>query len=301
MFSLTELLRGIVAPALLAGSLTAIGLWRGWRWAIPVAVAAAFLTGYALLAAAVPALPPRNGTDWLFWLAIPLAALGVLDAAVPRRFNWLLGAAAGLSSLAIVLPVVPGAISSAGAAAIAVAAALAGAALLFALDVADHHLGPAAVLTALCIAAAGAGVTVMSSNQRVLGFDGLAAAAALGAPAVLTLLDHLRSPTRRRFTAPLGRPASIARPAALLALPLTITLLIGGHAYADPGITWPQLTTLAAAPALLLLALLIPPTRPALRVIVGLLAVTVAVAAVTGPAALAAKNAAETMGSDPYQ
>ena len=100
MLTVAELVRALLVPAVIAGLIAALGRWRGWNWMPPVAVGAGFLAGYA--AFGVPTLPPRDGTDWLFWLAIPLTLLGVVDATVlrERRWGWAVGGvAAGLVPL----------------------------------------------------------------------------------------------------------------------------------------------------------------------------------------------------------
>src|SRR5688572_242189 len=123
-----ELIHALLVPVLVAGVLAAVGRWRRWPWAMPLATGAGFLAGYALLR--LPSLPPRDGTDWLFWLTIPLTVLAMAaavlsnggsdtlvrhaaesgDVLVPRsdanaaKWNWTFGAAAGLVALVIMLP-----------------------------------------------------------------------------------------------------------------------------------------------------------------------------------------------------
>src|SRR5687767_3947510 len=101
----SELLRVVLAPALVALALATLGRWRAWAWMMPLAVEVGFRVGYAMVG--VPNLPPRDGTDWVFWLAVPVAALGVLDAITKWRWGWLLGAAAGLVAFIVVSPLPP--------------------------------------------------------------------------------------------------------------------------------------------------------------------------------------------------
>src|SRR5688572_14811626 len=93
MVTAAELLRVVLAPVIVSAVIAGIGRWRNWPWAMPLAAGAGFLTGYGLIG--VPRLPPRDGTDWLFWLAIPATLFGVVDALVGKRWGWALGAAAG--------------------------------------------------------------------------------------------------------------------------------------------------------------------------------------------------------------
>ena len=275
-----ELIHALLVPVLVAGLVTTIGRWRRWPWAMPVAAGAGFLAGYGLLG--LPALPPRDGTDWLFWLTIPLALLGVVEATFSRRWSWIFGAAAaGLIALVLLLPLmrvgsVPPA--SAWATILALAAFAAGVVLMlrFAID----RLGPVATLAGLCITVGGAGVIVMSSNLRIVGIYGLAAAAAL-APVAL-----------------LSRDLRAARGVSLFATALVAGLLVAGRYYPDPGVTWTHFILVLAAPLLLPVAAIVPMKRHGLRAVIAVVAVTVFIGAIVVPSALAAKKAAE---SDPYE
>src|SRR3954468_1732661 len=100
MVTPSELFRVLLAPLVVSAIVAAIGRWRKWAWAMPLAAGVGFLVGYALLG--VPKLPPRDGTDWLFWLAVPVTLLGVVDATVGRRWGWALGLAAA-SAVAVVI------------------------------------------------------------------------------------------------------------------------------------------------------------------------------------------------------
>jgi hypothetical protein len=155
--------------------------------------------------------------------------------------------------------------------------AVIGAALAFVASVAQRRLGSFWILAAFCIATGGAGVVIFSSDSRTIGLHGIAAAAALG-PVVL-----------------LGARLRAAQSVALLAAPLLAGLLLAGHFYA--GVTCTNMTVLLAAPMLLLLGAFLPVKQQWLRGLIALITVTIAVAAVTAPTAIAAKKAAE---SDPY-
>jgi hypothetical protein len=280
MLTSQEVLYGILVPLVVAAALAAIAAWRRWPFAMPLAVGVGFLVAYACLK--VPSLPPRDGTDWLFWLAIPATLLGALDARW-GRYTWGVPAVfAGLLSAIILSPLVPASVSRGTMGGVTVAMAVAGLALAGVAHFSERRLGAPFVIAALCVVAGGAGVTVFSCNLRSVGIYGIALAAALGPVAVLSL---------RTLTA-------AARGVAVTAAPLLAGLLVAGHFYADPGITPTAFATLIAAPLLLLVGAVLPLKRPWLRGVIALLAVTIAVAAITAPAALAAKRAAE---ADPYE
>jgi hypothetical protein len=314
-----ELIHALLVPVIVAGPIAAIGRWRCWPWAMPLAAGAGFLTGYALLG--VPSLPPHDGTDWLFWLAIPLTLLAVVEAVVNRfprgadaetartdesivaaatpdtpasstpgrsmRFRsltpwtWTFGAAAGLVALVIMLPLTRvGSLSTAATVTTPLLLALAGATLVVLLRFAADRLGPFSTLAGLCIVIAGAGVIIMSSNLRIVGIYGLAAATAI-AP-VATLCHDYRA----------------ARAVSIFAIPLLAGLLTAGHYYPDPGVTWTHFMLILNAPSFLALVAAIPMRRTRVRAALAILAVGILVGAVTIPMAIAAKQAAE---SDPYE
>jgi hypothetical protein len=279
------LLRLVLAPVLVAAVIAGIGRWRKWAWAMPVAAGAGFMTGFVLVGGPdlnVPGLPPIDGTDWLFWLAIPLTLLGVIDALAGKRWGWVLGAAAGGAALVVLLPIVPGALSAGEVARVAVLLAVAGAVVTLCAHVAEPAGGPPAVVAGLCVALGGAAVVVMSSHLLRVGLYGIAASAALGAVAVLV-----------------GRlPAG--RSVAVVAVPLLAALLVGGHYYADPGVSVLNFSVLIAAPALLLLAAAVPGNKAWVRGVIAVIAVAIAVASVTAPTARAAQRAAEATENDPY-
>ena len=274
-----ELIHALLVPVLVAGLLAAIGRWRQWPWAMPVAAGAGFLAGYGLLG--LPDLPPRDGTDWLFWLTIPLAFLGVVEARFSQRWTWLFGAVAGLIALVLLLPLMRvGSVPTASAwTTIFVLAAVAAGVVLM-LRYAIDRLGPVATLAGLCIVVGGAGVIVMSSNLRIVGIYGLAAAGAL-APVALLSQDP-RAP----------------RGVSLFATALLTGLLVAGRYYPDPGVSWTHFILVLAAPLLLPLVALVPMKRHGLRAVIAVAAVAVVIGAIVVPNAIAAKKAAE---SDPYE
>jgi hypothetical protein len=266
-----------------AALIAAIARWRRWAWGMPVAAWAGFLAGYALIV--VPKLPPRDGTDWLFWLAIPATLLGVVDATVGRRWGWVLGLAAGVVALAIVLPLPAETVPRGSLYAAAALLALAGAGVCLAIQFAEPRVGPAAVVASLCVTLGGAAVVVLSSNLRVVGIYGIAAAAAL-APAAAIVGSKL---------------VGAGRAAGVVAVLILAGLLAGGRYYPDPGVSWTNLAVLMVAPVLVLVGVFVPAGRRAwVRGVVAVVAVIIAVGAVTVPAALSAKHAAEKPSDDPY-
>jgi hypothetical protein len=278
MLERTEILYGLVLPAVVSALIAGVGAWRRWGWAMPLAAGVGFLASYGTMSA--PRWRPSDGFDWLFWLAIPATFLGVLDAATRRRWGWLLGAAAGAVAYVLVRPLSAG-VEPRALWAAAAAAAVAGVVLAAAADVGQRRVGSMWTVGAFAVAMAGAGVMVFSSNFRTFGVYGLAAAAALG-PVVVAA----------------ARTPDAARGVAIVAGSVMAGLLVAGRFYADPGVTWANVGVLLAAPALLLVGAAAPTRRAWVRGVIGVLATAVAVGAVTGPAALEAKKAAETV--DPY-
>jgi hypothetical protein len=284
MITPSELLRVLLAPLIVSALIAAIGRWRNWAWAMPLAAGAGFLVGYALIG--VPKLPPRDGTDWLFWLAVPVTALGAFDAtrfgsrSVPRHV--LAPLVAGLVAWAIVLP-----LSATVRTPLHLGMALAFAAVTYlvqmALAYAGQRLGATTIVAALCITVGASAVVLLSTNTRILGIYGIAAAVAIGP--VAALVGAMRA----------------GRSVAVVAMALLAGLLAGGHFYADPGITWPQAGMLFVAPAAVAGGARIPLGRHVwARGVISLLLVAVVISVVTIPAALAAKHAAEQTSDDPY-
>src|SRR3954468_14151550 len=164
MLTLRELQFAIALPVGVAALIALVGFWRRWTWAMPVAAGAGFLAGYVALSG-IPRLPPSDGSDWLFWAVIPVTGLGVLDALLPRRWGWLLGAAAGAVVLLIGWPLVRTNTVSAGPlCGVALVVAAAGAGLCLVPGVAEPRVGSPAVVAALCVTMGAAAVVVLSSN-----------------------------------------------------------------------------------------------------------------------------------------
>lgn len=279
MITPSELLDVVLAPVIVATIIAGIGRWRYWSWTAPLAAGAGFMTGYALLF--VPKLPPTDGTDWLFWLAIPATLLGMLGAIIRTRWCWILGMAAGGMLVVIALPLIPHAMPRSTlwiALPIGVLGMLSSAVALL-----SHPRVPAnAIAAGLCVIVGGAAVVVMSSNIRSLGVYGIAASAALGPVAILIGNRHA------------------AGGVMVVAFCLLTGLLTAGVYYADPGVTRLNVAVLIASPVLLMTGLLVPGKRDWVRGVVSVLAVVIAVSAITVPTALHAMKAAEATSDDPY-
>ena len=273
-----ELFRVLLWPLVVSGVIAAIGRWRMWAWAMPLALGVGFLVGVAALVGQPamfgrPGLPPADGTDWLFWLAIPLTVVGILDATRGGKWGWLLGLVAAGVGYVILRPLPTTGYPHPQAVLILIGLGLTAATAALVARVTRPGIGSWAVGIALAVVLGGTGVVVMSSGQHVVGLYGLAAAAATGPAAVLM-------PRK-------GRGVTV------VAMGLLAGLLTGGRFYADPGVTLTNLAVLAAAPLLLIPAVFVPSKLLVVRAIVGVTLVAAAVAAVTVPAAVAAKKAAE--------
>lgn len=285
MLTSREIVFGILMPLAIALIVGAVGWWTKRAWLLPVAGGIGFLAGYANSLGAtggfgLPRLPPSDGSDWLFWAAIPATALAAVVAlARAQRWPALLGAWAGVVVLLILRPLVPGTLSSTTALELALTSALLGIVVCLAYTVAGDRIGHGWATLCLCIALAGAGVTVLSSNLRTVGVYGLGAAGAMGG----VLLFSPR--------------AKATQSLAVLAGSVLVGLLAAGHFYPDPGVGWMGVSVLALAPLLVLVGLWVPSNRKSVKGLAAVLAVTIAVAAVAAPAAIAAKRAAE---EDPY-
>jgi hypothetical protein len=283
MITPSELARVLLAPLIVSSVIAAIGRWRNWAWAMPLAVGAGFLAGYALIG--VPKLPPRDGTDWLFWLAVPVTAAATIDETPAARRRGLRNGIAPLVgvvtwvilqplSASLDLPIRVGA---------AVGFAAAAYVVLLALSDVAPRLGPTTILAALCVTVGASAVVLLSTNTRILGIYGIAAAMALGP--VAALVGPMRS----------------GRSVAIVTMSLLSGLLAGGHFYADPGISWLQAGVLFLAPAVVVIGSKIPVGRHVwARGVVSLTLVALVVSAVMIPAAISAKHAAEQLSDDPY-
>lgn len=289
MLTLDQVVFAILIPAAIAGLIGVVGRWRKWAWMMPLAVGAGFIAGYVKLVGGrekiygqAPHLPPRDATDWLFWLAIPATILAMIGTRWARSWGWIFAV--------LVLPAVyliarprlaaqhglsPGEFRG-----IVIALTQIAVLVAYAAHASEKRIGSLAVALSLCIAMGGAAVIAMASGSLTLGTYGLAAAAGLG----ITSLLH-------------GR-VQHAGSLAIFAAPVMIALLAGGYFYAE--VSWINLVLLASAPAWMLVGQVVPSQRLWVRGLVAILAVGVAVAIAAVPAAIAAKKDAESIHSDGY-
>jgi hypothetical protein len=274
MLNWQELVRVVLVPLVVAAAIAGLGRWRRWPWAMPAAAGAGFLSGYVLLG--VPRLPPRDGTDWLFWAAIPLTFLGIADAWARRRWTWVLGASAGAVAFALIQPLAESGVSAGALYGMPLLLAAVGAVLCLVIDLSDRRIGPVAVVAALCVVAGGTAVVVLSSNLRIVGLYGIAASVALGTVAVAV------------FGSRLAAGGSVG----IVAIPIVAGLLVAGRYYPDPGVSWTNFVVLMASPLLLLIGAAVPGRRNWVPGLAAVVLVAVAVGCVAAPTALTAMKAA---------
>lgn len=277
MITPQELLYTLVVPLLTCAALASLAIWRRWPWMFPLAAATGFLAGYSLLG--VPSLPPRDGTDWLYWLTLPLAGVALLDTPRHRKWSWALGLLCGIVPFIVVHPLVrAGSISMSDLLIPCLSLAPAGAIACLLLDRAQRRIGAFATTASLVLTLAGTAVLILSSHLRIVALYALACTAAL---APLPFFS-VRVPTRGLT---------------LLILPILAGFLAAGHYYPSPGLGWPHAAMLFAAPLLVWTGALLPTRKTWPKVLTALLAVAILVGAVAIPPALQAKQEAE---ADPY-
>ena len=162
---------GIALPGTVSILLTLIVVWRRSPHALPAVVGSAFMVGYWLLRQ--PELPPQDGSDWLFWMALPLGAGGILFQRMGPRWA-ALGTLSGAVVYVVLHPITP-AIGSAAVWGSSALAALWGIAAAITLPWAACRIGAMCTVLALSVAIAGTSVVVLSSNYRAYGVNGLGA------------------------------------------------------------------------------------------------------------------------------
>lgn len=274
MLTHDEILKALLVPLVVSALIGAIGWWRRWTWAMPLALGAGFVLGYWLMRA--PAWNPSDGSERLYWLAMPVTVLAMLD-------RWTRGwtvVLAGAVAVVLMQPLYPRHATVSHLWGLSLAIAGAGAVHLVATRFVETRFHSGWIVAAWAVVLGGAGVLVMSSNFRAMGLTGMTAAAAT-APLVLFA----------------GR-AGGARAVVAVAYAILAGVLINGRFYPDPGITWAQFGVMIGASLLMVAGALVPVRRRWLRGLAALLAVSVLVGVVTAPAALEAKKAAEN--PDPY-
>src|SRR5688500_1980764 len=82
-----DILWVVAVPLVL--SLVAMAAGRGWRrgrdvggWAAAIAVAGSYAAAFYHLDGGAPDFPPASGTQWVFWLTVPVIVVALLQAFV---------------------------------------------------------------------------------------------------------------------------------------------------------------------------------------------------------------------------
>ncbi|HSI32182.1 MAG TPA: hypothetical protein VK986_01220 [Tepidisphaeraceae bacterium] len=283
-----EILLSSAVPILVAAVIALVGYWRRWAWAGAVAAGSGFLVAYGAQFAreprwfVAPPFPPHDGTDWVFWSAVPLTALGVGAALVRGWWGVIGGLAAGSVAYMVLWPVVKSGAVPHGAA-LADAAVVAGAGVLtvFAARFAAARVGGMWVVAALSVVAGGTGVLVMASGMKDVGLHGMAGGAAVFGAAVAAL-------PRRGLDS-----SRVVTGIAVVATGIVGGLIAASRGYADPALPWSSAGVILASPVLLVIGAFIPGRRRWVAGAIALLAVAVAVGGIAGPAAAKAKRDAE--------
>src|SRR6266478_6112864 len=167
-----QLCLGIALPGLVSTALMLIVIWRRWPIALPPALGVAVMTGYWLLRQ--PDLPPQDGSDWLFWMQLPLMLAGVVFQRTGARWS-AIGAIAGVIVYVVLKPIAP-AIGSAAIWKSSLLAAGWGAAAAIALPPAARRIDPICILATLASILAATAILVLSSSFLTYGLIGIGAA-----------------------------------------------------------------------------------------------------------------------------
>ena len=243
MLTLRDLLWGVALPAVAAAVMLVVA-WQPWRrehragarpWAVPLALAIGFVLGAGSVLG-WPAFPPLDSVEWLWFLALPWAAVGVAESlvAISGVRLWLERALlASVSAWLLLRPLVP--YTWDGAKAAVWITGLAGAMLLAcaALDRCDNRSQRITTAAGVLILAAASGLVLMLSGSQKLG----QLAGALSG----SLLGYL-------VFACVARGAALGRGGVLVFAVLWSGLLIAGHFYA--GLTRLNALLLFSAPLL---------------------------------------------------
>jgi hypothetical protein len=229
MITLPQILWCFVIPLAIA----LVVLFPKWRWTATLAVGAAFIVGHVGWPG-VPEVPPSTGGDWIFWLAGPLTAVGLIESLV-RMPAWVRAILTSIASVALVWvilrPLIPQALTPTQA---ATGAALFGLAAALAVE-STHHLarrepGITIPLVLMIVAMAG-GIMLLGSGSVTQGF--------LAGPLVATTIAGVVL-TRRQPWARVG--------AALVLLVLLAGLLVRSHFYNYDGATTAMVLLVILAP-----------------------------------------------------
>jgi hypothetical protein len=252
MFTPREILYTSAVPAGIA-LVVLLASWRPWRrtrpvlrghWGAPLAAGAAFATAYGLLDGETPAWPPAQARHWLFFIAIGLTLLGLLDAVLGGVLpapEWLRAEVALVASAALVVRLFASVLSADTWPAPSAVQWIAGMTIVLhvawvsAEQLARRLPRAAPPLVLLVFTAGVAAVTALSGS---LVYGRLA-----GVLAVVTAVACVVSLTAPAFT--------LARGGVAVIVPLAVAVLLLGYHLADPGVG-------AVNGGLLLSALLLP-------------------------------------------
>lgn len=189
-----DLIVPLILPALLAAVVAVLPALfpralRRPQWAGPVALAAAFVAAYPVIGNQRPTLPPTSAGDWLFWLAVPIAAMAALSAMFALPAAARVAVAGGTIAVALYLMMEPATQSRTPAewwTLWAVLVVILGAAWWFA-DAALRHLAaPKTALAGLTCILLGACILIQMSGSLKYAHQGMAVPA--GGVALLLLL-----------------------------------------------------------------------------------------------------------------
>ena len=157
-----ELMFGIGLPLVVAVVIGVIAWWSRRAWLLPLAGGLGFLTGYASSLGStggfgLPRLPPSDGTDWLFWAALPAIGLAMLVAWLGWRWLAIVGAWAGVVPWTVARPLVPGTLSAGVNLEIAAAAGVIGVVVVGVHTLVAGKIGHGWSVLSLCVVLGGRG------------------------------------------------------------------------------------------------------------------------------------------------
>src|SRR5258708_16500608 len=170
-----QLYLGIAIPGLVSTALMLIVAWRRWAIALPAVLGLAVMTAYWLLRQ--PYLPPQDGSDWLFWMQMPLMGAAVAFQRMGTRWSPI-GAIAAPVVYFVLKPIAP-AIGPTALYESSIIAAGWGAAAAIALPWAARRIDPVWIIATLASVLGAAAVLVLSSSFLAYGIIGIGAAVAI--------------------------------------------------------------------------------------------------------------------------
>lgn len=276
-----EIYLGIALPGLVSAALMLIVVWRRWTIALPAVLGIAFMAGYWFLRR--PELPPQDGSDWLFWMTLPLMLGGMVFQRLGARWA-AMGAIAGVLVFVVLRPITP-AIGLATIWKSSAIAALWGTAAAIMLPWAARRIGAAWILGALSSIVGATAVLVLSSNYRAYGVVGMGAATAIAAIAlgIGWMARHGDD----------NGPGSV-RGLSVVVVVILAGLLAGGRFYPRTGVSPFHFHVFGVAPLLIALAYFAPGKRDWPRGVLAFVLSSTVVWCIAIPLAIVAKHAAET-------